>query len=147
MFHPSLAASRGRVGGRAASTWVRWRWGRLRGLLPCPCRTTTPRSATSTAWTRVTLSTSAAGTCRRTWGRTSTWWSRRRGSPRSCRVQYVAASSFKVSSYTQAFTVDESLTALWKPERQTLPSHNRDWNTQFFSSVYVKVISYALLCH
>lgn len=95
-FHPCCTNFRGTSGrpcSAATTTWVWWRWGRLRGLSPCPCPATTPRSATSTEWTRVTQSTSAAGTCRQTWGRTSTWWSRRRGLPRSCRVQYVADSS------------------------------------------------------
>lgn len=61
------------------------RWWSL--LLPQPrCLT---RSGTSIASTRMTPSISGRETCPLTSDRTSTWWSRGRGSPRYCRALWV----------------------------------------------------------
>lgn len=101
----------------AAATWAWWKWGRQRARSPCPW----------TGWMAATLSPSAAGPCRQTWGRTSVWWSRRRGSPRSCRVRYVAGGALINPSHALFHSIWVTERAFRKAEWQSKASQKTDF--------------------
>lgn len=115
----------------AAATWAWWKWGRQRARSPCPW----------TGWMATTPSPSAAGPCRRTWGRTSVWWSRRRGSPRSCRVRYVSGGVLIKPSHALFHSAWVLRRELLKKQRGRVKLH-RGATAAFFPilCVFVKAI-------
>lgn len=84
---PVFLLFQGKPSLHSVEAWVlmpaRW-WSPLPPRPPC-----LTRSGTSIASMRTTRSISGRGTCPLTSDRTSTWWSRGRGSPRYCRALWV----------------------------------------------------------
>lgn len=114
-----------------ATTWAWWKLGRQQARSPCPW----------TGWMVATPSHSAAGPCHRTWGRTSVWWSRRRGSPRSCRVRYVAGGTLIKPSHVLFHSVWVTERAFKKAKRQSKASQKTDCAAFFpILCVFVKAI-------
>lgn len=90
---PVLLLFQGKPSLHSVEAWVLMpaRWWSL--LLPQPrCLT---KSGISIASMRMTPSISGRETCPLTWDRTSTWWSRGRGSPRYCRALWVPSMGSK----------------------------------------------------